>query len=510
MVGYLRRLCPVSTPVPADRAPDGLRPGADVAPALGATDPSAMVPRAAPFPRAGLLLSLLAGGCSPGDPMARYGGDLPHVLVVTIDTLRADHLGCYGYYRDTSPHLDALAEESVLFERCLTPVSQTLPTHASLFTGLYPYEHGVLANVFRNSVYELSPSIQTFAQAMAEAGYGTSAFIASEPLKRVAGLRVGFQDWWEPEEWEVPASRIVDEALAWLHDSLEAPGDRPLMMWVHVFDTHAPYKPPEPYDELFASDEDVQDEWFEEHGISMFVKAKLRAFQGDARTDHNRYDGELRFVDDELGRFFDELRSEGLWEDLVVVLTSDHGESLKQHATNGHGDIWVEQIRVPFLIKAPGLAAGRVEARVSTVDILPTALGCVPRLGEALSGWREQATGRDALAPDFGARPIFGQLPSNRGPGVHSVVHDGWRLTLRPEAPHLYHLDEDPHELRNLADERADLVEELSALIEATEREHRARGEELQTGGMREASPERLRNLEALGYGGGGEEEEDE
>jgi arylsulfatase len=430
-----------------------------------------------------------------GEPL----GEPPrNVLIVTIDTLRADHLGCYGYFRDTSPSLDALAAESLVFDRCLAPVAQTLPTHTSLFTGLYPHEHGILGNRKEDQVYVPSPSVRLFADAMSSAGYDTAAFVAAEPVKRAGGLGPGFATWWEPVERKVRADVVIDQALAWL----EQPRSRPVFLWVHLFDVHGNYQPPPPFDEMFVSDA-RQAAYLAELQVH-----ERRSRRAGTAMSHNLYDGEVRFADQELGRLFGHFRERGEWDELVAVVTSDHGEGLMQHGLDGHGHIWLEQLRVPLLLKAPGLAPGRADVLLGSQDVVPTLLGRVPALAARVEPWLAQSTGCDVL--EQSERPVLGQYPSQRQPMTHSIVQGRWRLIVGEGGTRLFDLEQDPHELEDIAASRPRVVERLLARLDVHLEQQRARGERLGAGALEAVSEERSTGLEALGYGGGDEDDEDD
>lgn len=435
----------------------------------------------------------LLGACGAGE---RF--EPPHVLVVTIDTLRSDHLGCYGYFRNTSPVLDELAARSMVFERCLTPVAQTLPTHTSLFTGLYPYEHGILANRKGERVYVPASGAQTFAEAMARAGYETAAFVAAEPVKREGGLAEGFETWWEPEGTSVTADVVIEQALAWL----ERPRARPVYLWVHVFDPHALYQPPPPYDRLF------------ETGTEQAAHLAARAFPERTRSHqltteaHNLYDGEIRFADEQLGRLFAHFAATGDFEDMLVAVTSDHGEGLAQHDFTGHGHIWLEQLSVPCILKAPGLGPGRSAVLMSSVDILPTLVARVPGLRARVRPWLDQATGRDVLVQEAPVAPVFGQFPANRRVPGSSIVDGKWRLILENERAALFDLELDPHELLDVAGDHPDVVAALRAELAAAQARQRARGAALGAGREAALPGDRRAGLEGLGYAGAEEDDE--
>lgn len=434
----------------------------------------------------------LAGGlaCGPGAPA-------PNLLLVVVDTLRADHCSAYGYARDTTPALRALAGQGVRVETAYSPLPATGPTHASLFTGLPPLAHGVVKNGLA-----LAPSLPTLAERLRERGYRTGAVVSSFALAAKFGYARGFdeyQDDFDPQrstlgfrEWEghaVPegfdrrARPTTRRALRWLEAAADDP--RPFFLFVHYFDPHDPYLPP----------------------------ARFRRWQGE--TPRGRaiaaYDGEVAYADHELGRLLAALEGRGLARDTLVVVTGDHGEGLLDHGYMFH-DIQLkeEALRVPLVLRLPGrLPAGALlHVPVSLVDLSPALLAL-------LSGTSAEATGRSAallaalLDPDA-ARPaeptpiFFQRRPFAPGRvGAFQVAGDAFGLRLGRwkyiEAPEesrreLFDLLRDPGERQNLSAQQGARADELSARI-ARWRERTARA--APAGAVDAADRERLR---AMGY----------
>ncbi len=267
----------------------------------------------------------------------------PNLLLITLDTTRADHLGCYGRADAATPNLDALARSGARFEQALSPAPLTLVSHATMLTGLAPRRHGVRDNV----VFRLDASHPTLASILGERGYATAAVVAAAVLDRSTGLARGFDSYddrvriGERSEFnfeERAASQVTDAARTLLQDLKP-----PFFLWVHYYDPHAPYVPPEPYAGRFAG---------------------------------RPYDGEIAFMDEGIGGLVAALRAKGLERTTVVAVAGDHGESLGEHGEDRH-DLFVYQAtqRVPLLIAGPGVPARRrVGANVGLVDLLPTLL----------------------------------------------------------------------------------------------------------------------------------------
>lgn len=456
-------------------------------------------PRRRTAPRALLALALLAAGCSP--PQAGPGprgtpapqGTPPNLLLVTIDTLRADHCSAYGYARPTTPTLARLAAEGVLFEQAYAPIPVTGPSHTSLMTGLYPRATGVVANG-----HVLGASRPTLAELLRARGYATAAVVSAFPLDRRFGLARGFEHYqdrflpgesslpqarWEGQALDQPYDRRADattrQALAWLGGR---PQGRPFFLWVHYFDPHTPYEAPADY--------------------RFPAPAEGSAASGD-RALAAAYDGEVRFADAELGRLVQELESRHLAEDTLVVVTSDHGEGLGQHGVAEHGSVvYEEATRVPLVFRWKGrLAAGlRWAGPVELLDVLPSVaelLGAGPLAAVQGLSLAPVATGarRAVDAP----RPVFLQREwQGRGGELFGVRDRDHKYVERRNAARvlrreLYDLASDPGELRDVAAQQAQRAEQLARLLEAW-RTRVARAP------RQKVDPESVEGLRALGY----------
>ena len=464
------------------------------------------------------LAGLLLAGCGAGeaDGGRAAGLERPNIVLISIDTLRADHLGSYGYFRDTSPHLDRFAERAIRFERVRAPMATTLPSHTSMLTGRYPLEHGVLANVSHGGTgFGAESGLLSFTQVLQDAGYRTGAFVSALPLDRSTGIGAGFETYDQPEQVQRAAQETLDPALAWLAQA--SAGEEPFFLFVHLFDPHGKRHPPEPFLSRYETDDELE-AWIAEREIGDFVAREWKGNATNTRTTFNRYGGEIRYADDQLGRLFGALASAGHFGDSLVTVVADHGDGLNQHGWVAHGLVWEEHLRVPWLLHVPGPGEwpAHVTANVSLIDLFPTLIGRMQPLGTPLSRrFDEQVTGVDVLAPEFVERPIFAQrtgreIPNDPGP-IWALVDGDWKFVLRErEGDALFDLARDPHELVNrLVEEPARAAEMRAALLASIERQ-RARGAEL--GISREAGPadpERIRQLELLGYLGADSGSED-
>jgi arylsulfatase A-like enzyme/Flp pilus assembly protein TadD len=410
-----------------------------------------------------LLLLSLRGAAAP-PPL--------HVVIITIDTLRADHLGCYGDASIQTPHIDQLARDGVRFAHAYTPVPITLPAHAALMTGEFPLANGM--HDFSGN--KLSAQSATLAKTLRDHGYATAAFIGSAVLDSRFGLNQGFDTYFDDfalgrsEEVNLDAikrrgDRVVDEALDWL--KLHSQG--PFFLWVHLYDPHAPYNPPEPHASRYR--------------------------------DHP-YDGEIAFADAQVGRFLTFLRQRELFDRSLIVLASDHGESLGEHGEKTHGFfIYNSTLHVPLIVKTPGVVPRVVQDEVSLVDVVPTVLQVLKiRIPSSVQG-------RSLLSLALGRPP---ETTSNLyAESYPPLLHFGWNIlrsvqwhglkyieTTRPE---LYDTRADPGESHNLLSVRQALAQEMSGRLQGMVRRFTPAAAN-STGEKEPTNPALLESLRSLGY----------
>jgi arylsulfatase len=422
-----------------------------------------------------------------------------NIIVISIDTLRADHLGCYGYFRDTSPNLDALAKPSVFFDLCLTPIATTLPAHTSLFTGVYPIEHGLLINFKRTKKpFVPVPALRSFAQFAQDRGYETAAFVSAAPVASSSGIAVGFDLFDEPQGQERRAEETNEALLAWV----DTAGKKPFFLWVHYFDPHYPYGAPAPFDGTYETDEALE-AYLAERKIEREV-ARPIGEHVKTRAVNNAYDGEIRYVDDHLGRLIARLKQRGLWEESAVILLSDHGESLGDHGMGGHGYIHREQLHVPLMMKIPGKQPRRVSFPMSLVDVLPTAIGLLGER-ELWSAFLDQASGQDVLASGYTPLAVFSQRSNRRrkdidGP-AYSMATAEWKYVHEPETRNrLFDWKKDPLELSDVLSSHAGVATELEKQLGLRIRVYEESAEKIGPPEQRQLDPETVKKLESLGY----------
>jgi choline-sulfatase len=363
----------------------------------------------------------------------------PNVVLITLDTTRADHIGAYGYARARTPTLDGLAREGVLFERALSAAPITLPAHASLLTGAYPFVHGVR----NNGNFALGEGVPTLATALHDRGYRTAAFVSAFVLDRRAGLARGFDVYDDRLALERRGDRTAAPAIEWLRASarpqpVERPAS-PFFLWLHLYDPHDPYAPPEPFRNAFAD---------------------------------QPYDGEIAFDDDVIASVLREVDRLGPESSTIVAVAGDHGESLGEHGEATHAVfVYDSTLRVPFIMTWPGrLPAGRrVSAPVRSIDVAPTLLDLagLPPLDGAQGRtlvplMRGSGAGK---APSAYAESYFPLLYMNWAP-LRSIQDGAWKFVDAP-APELYDLDADAGERTNLADRFPARVSSARQALEA-------------------------------------------
>ena len=415
---------------------------------------------------AALIIILVASpACGPRVPRS-------NVIIITLDTLRADHLGAWGYSDGRTPELDRLAAESFVFTDATSPVPLTLPAHTSILTGLYPPAHGVRDN----TTYTASGSLRTLAEVLRGRGYHTAAIIASCVLNSKFGLNQGFEYYHDRLSnetdstsfhfREIDAAEVTDRAIRWL----EA-GKKPFFLWLHYFDPHADYTPPEPF-----------------------------------RSEFSRVpsDGEVAYLDSQFKRLFAYLRGKKLLAGTLTVITSDHGEGLGDHDEPTHGIfVYQSSLHVPLIFKHPAIKPGRSSELVSLVDIFPTVLAFL-----SLPPDRE-VQGSD-LTPVFKGKEVAKR--SLYFETLAPSLNLGWsplRGIRTPEykyidAPRreLYDVEKDPGEEDNRAEKEPLVIKKAAVKLRQLEEKIKlfsapsGRGPSLNTRDW-EA-------LQSLGYGGGG------
>ncbi len=414
-----------------------------------------------------LLLLLSTSLAAAAAPVPRT-----NVVLITVDTLRADRVGAYGYAKARTPNLDGMAASGVRFEKAFSPVPITLPSHACMLTGTYPMRNGM--HDFSGN--RLDPAQPTLATVLKAEGYATGAVVGAAVLDRRFGLNNGFDFYYDNFDFnrmletnldamERPGNLVMDQALAWLRKN----SSRRFFLWVHLYDPHHPYNPPAPYNTQLA----------------------------------DAYDGEIAFTDAQVGRLLRYLKLGGLLSKTIIVLAGDHGEGLGEHGEKTHGFfIYNSTLHVPLLMKLPaGTAGGKrlVADAVSLVDVMPTVLEAlrlpVPSQVQGRSLLPLLKARSEADASPLYAESYLPRLHFNWSE-LRGIQSGNYRLIDGPK-PELYDLSRDPGETQNLHQQKPAVAEELRAQLGSVIQKYSAGGETAQQTSLDPAMAERL---QALGY----------
>ncbi len=399
-----------------------------------------------------LLFCLMLAGCGSAHKS--------NVVLVIVDTLRSDHLGCYGYSRNTSPCIDSLASQGVLYSCVTAGEPWTLPSMATIFTGLLPLQHN--ARRRGDSYYGLDSSAETLAECLNHAGYSTAAFFNVIFMNPDFGFHEGFDhfDCFSSlgSSSDRNAEQTVDAVLEWVDDNQT---DAPLFLAVHFYDPHLTYSAPDSFADLwrdFSYRGDFDSSWGQRETVVNVNRGAINLAPDDLYNLEAIYDGEIAYTDHETGRLLAGLRDRGITENALVILVSDHGEEFLDHDKMGHAhSLYQELLNVPLIISGPGFPPGEVSAlNVSQADILPTVLSVAG--GEVPQG----VYGVDLLSPDFpGERSVPAGM-SIEQKYVVTVRRDNLKVHLFEEGStaFMFDLSIDPGEHEYLESVDSSLVQE--------------------------------------------------
>lgn len=391
-----------------------------------------------------LLRLLIALLLMTGTACLNRRSDKPDIFLIIIDTLRADHLGCYGYHRDTSPVLDSLAASGTVFTRAQAQAPWTLPACASIWTGLTARSHQ--AGRRDGVIFGLSDELANIGTVLEEQGYITLGFINAYILSGCIGFGNGFDHYSCAMIGHGRAAETIDEVMDWLYENRGNPN--PKLTVIHLFDVHAPYDPPGGFDTLFCA-QGTQ-------GITEWQEDSLSGALITVDRDHlvDMYDGEIAWVDCQLGRLFAELRSSGVADHAYIIVIADHGEEFLDHGLISHGhSLYQEILHVPLIVSGPGIPAGvRDSVPCGQIDILPTIAGFagapVPKGVEGVDLFQ--------VHPSQRALPSSGVIRGHFQPGMDvdyeqicSVINWPYKAitNFATMQDALYDLDTDPGEL---------------------------------------------------------------
>ncbi len=421
----------------------------------------------------------------------------PHpIIIVDIDTLRADHLGVYGYDRPTSPNLDTFAQEAIVFDWAFSQAPNTPPSQTSILTGLYPSTHRMIYDEDK-----VPDRAVTLAEALAAQGFETAGFHDGGYMSQAFNMGQGFATYDNSKGKGLEV--IGPKVEAWLREHHESN----FLLLIHTYDVHTPYAPPAPFADAFTSGLAAPSPGFEPTSkqmekvrLSKYTDTPLKLADNDLAYARALYDGGILYVDSWFGEFMQLLRELGLDERATIMVISDHGEEFQEHGSVLHEKLYATVTHVPWMMRLPGgEPAGRIDRVVETVDLVPSVLSLVGvEIPENVQGHDLLPLLQGSPASDpavaFGESPFFGER--------RFIASDDLRLlyTLRDQTVELYRYRTDPDEQVNLADESPAEVERLRGLLERWQAMVSATVLEPTEETPAELDPETLEELRALGY----------
>jgi len=447
-------------------------------------------------------------GRSPRASERRNAQPRPNIILISIDSLRADHLRCYGYERDTSPVIDALAADGALFEQAVAAAPWTLPSHASLLTSLHSRTHQA-----NDPKRRFPRETVTLASVLKSSGYDTHAVVSGPFMQTRFGMNTGFETYDDElarETHRESHAAVTSPAVHAKAEALLGSMKPPFFLFLHYWDVHYDYIPPEPYARRFDPDyrgSISPTDFMQNKAISRKMPPR------DLAHIVALYDGEIAWVDHHIGLLMDELKRRGLYDNAIIILTADHGDEFFEHGGKGHQhSLYEELLHVPWIIKAPRVERGRrIAQRVSLIDVMPTLLDALAlELPPTLQG---RSVWPPALGGDLDPTPVFSETTKarkshrNKRKSTSWAMYSGNRKLILFDKdrypPELYDLASDPRETRNLFGHSGDsaMLSELKEWFGRTPVGVAALHE-----GLDAAT---LRDLEALGYMGGGEDDDE-
>ncbi|MGH9616544.1 MAG: sulfatase-like hydrolase/transferase [Acidobacteriaceae bacterium] len=417
-----------------------------------------------------VLTALVSCKSRPSQPTAARSLKPINVVLITLDTVRADHLHCYGDAKIKTPNIDALAASGVLFEKAVAQTPLTQPSHASMFTGENPNVH----NVRDTGGFALQPSSVTMATILRRHGWDTAAFISASVLKKMFGFNQGFTTYDDQllhSDSNNPVSTraanvTADRAIQWVNQESR----QPFFMWVHLYDAHFPYNPPAQFRKEYP---------------------------------HDPYDAEIAFEDQQLGRILDSVRKKSPPDKTLIVLLSDHGEGLGDHGEYDHGIfLYDSTVRIAWIMAGPRVPAGlRVQQQAREIDLLPTVL-------DLMGGKASGAVQGTSMVPAFSGKPVATDYSYeetlypkiNMGWSELRGIHTAHWMYIRAPRPELYDLDNDPAEMNNIIDSHPKEYRELDAQLKKASR---LGSSDTETVAFKQMDQQTMDQLKSLGYAAG-------
>lgn len=440
-----------------------------------------------------------------------------YVILISLDTLRADHLSCYGYDRRTSPNIDAWAKKGILFQNTVSQSYSTAPSHMTMLTSTYPSVHGVYVHPKEGTFFAPSSELKALPSILKEHGFSTGAFTGGGQVASEIGFGRGFDIYKENMSWIT--DKNIEEILNWIITKK----NNPFFLFLHTYQIHDPYTPLPPFDELFggkytgpiihdwnllklkADEEDYvglsQIFWggssnFDEEGEIIFENFT----KADIRHLISLYDGEIAYTDQKLHKMLLGMKELGILQESLVIITSDHGEEFGEHAGFLHKDLYLEDIHVPLIMVGPGCLPRRerIKKQVRLIDLMPTILDI---LGIEIPAQCQGQSLVPIIEGNAGALPAFSECVFKN---IISLRTDDWScLFLDDHKIQLYDRKKDLFEQSNVAEDYPDLLVEFKKEIESFKKANLALKSFISSGEIhnsKKISAETLEKLKALGY----------
>ena len=390
------------------------------------------------------------------------------IILISLDTLRADHLGCYGYHRNTSPFIDAFAKESIVFERAVAQSPWTLPSHMSIMTSLYPAFHGVYKVMEQKQC--LANEHITLAELLRKGGYQTAAFVDGGWMRKTFGFSQGFDIY---DDRKVRIAGILPKVKKWLSKNKS----KPFFLFIHCYDIHGPYNPPPPYDKIFHDFNYTGNLFPSNKNLIAASRKELEVNDEDLHHFIALYDGGIRYTDEKIGEFLSFLKDSGLMNQSLIIITSDHGEEFKEHDSFRHWQLYYRpNLHIPLIMRIPKYPRKEIRTNelVQSIDLLPTILeiaGLPPHpkaQGKSLLPIIKQHKNflNNFLRQTFQRNSkisLAEYSDYNR-----SIIKDNFQIiyNLKSHAVQLFDLKNDPLAKNNIADEHHAVTEQLLSQLE--------------------------------------------
>lgn len=445
-------------------------------------------------------LVVSAAACRVQEEKRTTAQDRPSIFLITVDTLRADHLGAYGYRFDTSPNLDRFAADGLLFERCFSHAPTTRVSFASILTGFLPHETQKIENV------PLPPTVESIAETLSAAGYTSLAVIGNWVLRQSGGWSQGFAIYDEQMDgreairgWpERIATDLTDRAL----ELMDAHAGEPLFMWIHYNDPHGPYTPPAGYAERYSDPDEAPRTLRlnpKQSGRGGIPSNQRLGDSRDYRHYRASYDGEISYMDGHFGRLVEHLKSTGAYDDSLIIMTSDHGEAMgeRDYFFSHVGQLYSHNTHVPMILRQGDALKGRRRDYCQHIDIVPTVLGFA---GLAIDS---RLRGRDLRQPELKDIDIVAaaRSPIDKDGDKRSIIDGGFKLIRNQSSGRveLFSMEEDPTEQKDLAvnDDMHQEVTRLTGLLASILEDDRL---DLASAAGEQFDEEERERLRSLGY----------